>query len=242
MWHKLLSSDRYNQFKLFCLDQLLPLSCLLCHQPCHHPMSLCLACQTLISIPDGLSQIEVSDNTTLTRWQSIRCLAAYESPIKELILLGKFQKNLAALKMLGFLFANIIAAQGYDPELVLIPVPLHKNRLLLRGYNQALEIALPIAKKLDLKINNHCIYRAKEAQTQHFLSRKQRADNAQDIFQVKHPIPKKIAVIDDIFTTGSTMQSLCACLYAAGAETIEVWIIARTLKQSSGILACKSTN
>jgi len=49
-------------------------------------------------------------------------------------------------------------------------------------------------------------------------------------------VPKKVAVIDDVFTTGATMRSICSCLQNAGAEIIEVWIIARTLKPSSGIL------
>ena len=234
-----ITQQQYSQIKNYCLDLLLPLSCLLCHQHCHHPLSICSACQKLIRPPMTVSQIEYAannDSKQIPYWQSIRCLCAYESPIKELILMGKFEKNLAALKALGSLFSDVILAQGYDPDLVLIPVPLHHDRLLERGFNQALEIALPIAKKLHLKIDNHCVYRAIAAKTQHFLTRKERKNNARNIFQVKRPIAKKVALIDDVFTTGATMQSLCYCLQDAGVEIIEVWIIARTLKQSSGIL------
>ncbi|MCP3673874.1 MAG: ComF family protein [Gammaproteobacteria bacterium] len=217
---------------LFCLDHLLPLSCLLCRKSCDHPKSLCTACQQLILPPEEFSQYEVTTLSNDCYWQAIRCLSAYQTPIKEIIHQGKFNKNLASLKLLGQLFAEQLLIQTYDPELVLVPVPLHPSRLMERGYNQALEITLPIAKTLQLTINHQCVTRIDKAKTQHFLKRQQRIDNAQDIFQAIKPVPKKIAIIDDVYTTGSTMRSLCSCLQKTGAQTIEVWIIARTPKQS----------
>lgn len=228
--------NRFKQQQLFWLDQLLPLSCLLCHQPCSHPLSLCFACQKLIPLPVGLALMEhtgILTNNETPPWQTLRCLSSYQSPIKELITVGKFQKNLTALKVLGQLLADQISRQNYDSELVLVPVPLHPNRLLERGYNQAHEIALPIAKTLGLSINNNCIIRMQEGKIQHFLSRKQRKDNAQQLFKTVDTVPKKVAVIDDVFTTGATMHSICTCFKLSGVETIEVWIIARTLKGSA---------
>jgi len=222
-------SNYYQTFKFFCLDLLFPLSCLLCKQLCPHPRALCSACVDLI--PQAHSDCEQTEV-----WHKMRSLCAYQTPVKELIAAGKFQHNLAALNVLGQLLAQIIQQHHYDNELVLIPVPMHPKKLVERGYNQAYEIALPLAKQLGLTINNHCISRTEESKTQHFLSRKQRQLNAEQLFQVKGFVPKKVAVIDDVFTTGATMRSICTCLQNAGAETIEVWIIARTLKASSGII------
>ena len=214
-------------------------SCVLCRLPCCHQdvdlLPMCTACQLLIT---ARKQQEALDTETsdIRLWQKMKYLTAYSSPVKELIAQGKFDKKLKVLKALGQLFAIKIAEEGFDDEIVLIPVPLHHSRLYSRGFNQAYELALPISKSLDLSIDNHCIKRIAAAKTQHFLSRKERQENAKQLFEVVGVVPKKIAVIDDIYTTGATMRDICACLKDAGAETIEVWIIARTLKQSSGII------
>jgi len=170
-------------------------------------------------------------------WHRMLFLSPYQTPVKELIQQGKFQQNLAALKTLGLMFAKYMSNHSYDPDLVLIPVPVHHNRLIERGYNQSLEIARPIGKALNLEINHKCIQRENEASTQHLLNKQQRRKNTRGVFHVNGAIPRKIAVIDDVFTTGETMRSICSCLSLAGAERIEVWIIARTLKHSSGILS-----
>ncbi len=224
-----------ERYIYFLLDQLLPASCLLCRLHCYHPISLCKTCQTLIIHPEDTNRLNSNPlpaEVTDPLWQRAVFLSPYETPIKELIHQGKFKHNLAALKTLGLLFAKYIASHPYDPELVLVPVPVHQTRLLERGYNQALELARPIAKTLNLRIDQRCLSRKDEASTQHLLNRQQRKHNTDNIFRINTTVPKKVAVIDDVFTTGETMRSICSCLNKAGTETIEVWIIARTLKQS----------
>ena len=216
-------------------------SCVLCRLPCHHDdvhlLPMCGACQLLIDSDQILNEDNNADINETELWKKMIYLTAYSTPVKELILQGKFDKKLTALKALGQLFANMIAPLGVDRETVLIPVPLHSTRHYSRGFNQAYELALPISKTLNLTINNNCVKRVSKAKVQHFLSRKERQLNAKQLFEVVADVPKKVAVIDDIYTTGATMRDICACLKAAGAENIEVWIIARTLKQSSGIIS-----
>lgn len=217
--------------KQILFDHFLPLSCLLCHQHCSHPIALCEACT-------GLFTTNIVEKNTLTLetpnqiWDKFRYLSTYQTPLKELIQKGKFNNNLSVFKSLGQLLAEQILLQGYDPDLVLIPVPLHSSRLLERGYNQANEIALPLARRLKLPINNQVVVRSQEAKTQHLLSKQQRILNANQLFEVKATVPNKVAIIDDVFTTGATMRSISTCLQNAGTDTIEVWIIARTLKAS----------
>ena len=219
------------------LDTLLPLSCLLCGFNSKHPLSLCNECQTIINQQKHHHQLQsLTTKQHDLPWQRAIFLSPYQSPVKELIQKGKFQQNLAAFKTLGLMLARHIEDQTYDPDRVLIPVPTHQGRLNERGYNQAHQIAKALAQFLKLTINQQCVIRTDEAHTQHLLSKKQRMKNAQNIFSVNGQVPKKIAVIDDVYTTGETMKSICNCLQIAGAENIEVWIIARTLKHSSGIL------
>ena len=220
-----------STIKQICFDHCLPLSCLLCGQHCPHPLALCKACTGLVNANnlEQANQILEHENPI---WDKFRYLSTYQTPLKELIQKGKFNDNLAVFKTLGQLFAQQILLQGYDPDLILIPVPLHSSRLLERGYNQANEIALPLAKMLKLTINNLVVVRSQEAKIQHLLTKQQRIRNAEQLFEVKATVPKKVAIVDDIFTTGATMRSICTCLKNAGVEIIEVWIIARTLKAS----------
>jgi ComF family protein len=212
-------------------DHFLPLSCLLCRQLCPHPVALCSTCLDLITI-NNVDENKLESETLLQNWDKFRYLSAYQTPLKELIQKGKFYDNLAIFKVLGQLLAQQILQQGYDPDLVLIPVPLHSNRLVDRGYNQANEIALPLAKILQLPINNQVLIRSHEAKTQHLLTKQQRILNADKLFEVKATVPNKVAIVDDVFTTGATIRSICTCLQNAGVEIVEVWIIARTLKAS----------
>lgn len=217
------------------LNVIMHQSCVLCGLSCDHQdthlLPICGSCQLLIDHHDD----NVIDAEILkkTNWQHIIFFSTYSSPVKELIAQGKFEKKITALKSLGYLFATSLLDQDVDKELVLIPVPLHKSRFYSRGFNQSLELALPISKALGLTINNRCVKRTSAGKTQHFLSRKERQKNAKRLFEVVGEIPKKIVIIDDIYTTGATMTDLCLCLKGAGAMYIEVWIIARTLKQRS---------
>ena len=233
MWHSL--ENNLQQF----VNSIILQSCVLCRQSCNHQdahlLPMCRDCQLLIDMDDVDNQ-KLDNGACDLLWQKMSYLTTYSSPVKELLSQGKFDKKLTALKSLGQLFANRLAEQGVDPGLVLIPVPLHSSRFYSRGFNQAYELALPIAKTLQLTINDQIVQRISAAKTQHFLSRKERQENAKQLFKVAGEVPKKIAVIDDIYTTGATMRDICACLKDAGAQYIEVWIIARTLKQSSGII------
>jgi len=238
MFHQSPTLKTISNLKHSLLDTLLPLSCLLCGFNSKHPLSLCNECQTVIyKQKHQLDSLNTKQHDL--PWQRAIFLSPYLSPVKELIQKGKFQQNLAAFKTLGLMLARVIEDQAYDPDRVLIPVPTHQGRLNERGYNQAYQIAKVVAQFLKLTINQQCVIRTDEAHTQHLLSKKQRMKNTQNVFTINGHVPKKIAVIDDVYTTGETMKSICNCLQMAGAENIEVWIIARTLKHSSGILTNK---
>lgn len=220
----------------FVCDQILPLVCVNCGNDAAYPISLCEACKTSIS---HFHQLSPKEENGQVRWQKLCYLSKYRSPTKELIHRGKFQNELPALKVLGQLLGySILNNLGLnqnliDRECVIIPIPLHKSRLTSRGFNQAYEIAVPVSKILGLKIERNLVIRKVAAKIQHELSREERIKNAVNLFAVRQKrhlvIPKKVVLIDDIYTTGATINSLCECLIDAGVQSIEVWIIAKTL-------------
>jgi ComF family protein len=160
-------------------------------------------------------------------------LFAYEIPIPRLIMNLKFHGALAHAKLLGDLLVAKIKTDWYLkqklPDLI-IPVPLHTLRLQERGFNQALEIARPVAKRLQIPINYQAIKRQKATKAQATLSGKERISNLAGAFiGLKHFSGEHIAVIDDVVTTGQTLDVFCQVLRAMGAGRIDVWCCARAL-------------
>lgn len=156
----------------------------------------------------------------------------YAPPLKQLITQLKFSSNLTYTPLLAQNFINTIQhRQNSLPECI-IPVPLHIQRLHERGFNQALEIAQIISKKLGVPCDNSLCQRNKATPFQSGLSAKQRKQNLRNAFSIKKPHNyKHIAIFDDVVTTGTTVNELAKLLKQSGVEIIEVWAIARTYKK-----------
>ena len=110
----------------------------------------------------------------------------------------------------------------------LLPVPLHSSRQRERGYNQALELARPIAKQLQIPLFNDLATRIKPTPPQSSLSLRQRRHNLKDAFIVNYSVKNKhIAIIDDVMTSGTTVNALAHKLKQAGARRVSVWCCCR---------------
>ncbi|HIF51186.1 MAG TPA: ComF family protein [Thiotrichaceae bacterium] len=111
---------------------------------------------------------------------------------------------------------------------ILLPVPLHKNRQRQRGYNQSLEFAAQISKHIRIKVNSTLCSRIKNTDPQSALPMSTRKNNVKGAFCLSdETIPKHIAIVDDVITTGSTVDELARLLNKAGCETIEIWAVTR---------------
>jgi len=157
-------------------------------------------------------------------------LFCYQSPVDQLIIDLKFKNNLVSAKILGELLGKYLYEYYQDktkPE-VIVPVPLHASRLRERGYNQALELARPVAKKLNIPIDRLSITRVKSTLPQMGLSAKKRrnnikrAFNANDKFRYRH-----VALVDDVITTGNTIFELCRLLKTSGVKKVDMWCPAK---------------
>jgi ComF family protein len=156
-----------------------------------------------------------------------KSLFSYSYPMDILIQAAKFEKNFAVLRMLGDLMGQHFKQE--KPPNVLIPIPLHPNRLQERGYNQAREIAKRISYHTKIEWNDSLCQRVKNTPQQARLSARKRRRNLKDAFAVTH-LPshwQHIVLIDDVMTTGSTASELSKMLFNAGAQKIDVWCCAR---------------
>ena len=153
----------------------------------------------------------------------------YASPIKQFITRLKFHADLSSVPLLA---QSFIPGLKRSPEKLpecIIPVPLHKARLHKRGFNQALELARPIARHFDLPIEHALCQRNKATPFQSGLSAEERKKNMKNAFSVaKDHNYKHVAIFDDVVTTGTTVNELARQLQKTNVEIIEVWAIART--------------
>jgi ComF family protein len=151
----------------------------------------------------------------------------YAFPVDRMIQRLKYRGDLVHGRILGELLARHLARRRTRPELV-VPVPLASMRYRERGFNQARELALPVCNALDLTLHSGLVTRHRETREQAGLDRNDRLKNTQHAFALTAPLTARhVAIIDDVVTTGSTVNEISKVLRTAGAEWIEVWAVAR---------------
>jgi ComF family protein len=156
-------------------------------------------------------------------------LFRYAYPADHLILRLKFQAQLHLARALGELLAQHLKREVQTMPEIIIPVPLHRTRLRERGFNQALEIARPIARSLSIPVDYKSCERVRKTSAQSLLPAAERRKNIKGAFRVTRPMAARhVAILDDVMTTGHTVQELAATLRKAGVERIDVWVLART--------------
>jgi len=110
----------------------------------------------------------------------------------------------------------------------LLPVPLHKSRMRQRGFNQSIELARVMAKKLNIPIECNVVRRIRRTSSQTGLNAKQRRNNIKGAFEVVQKIPaKRVLIVDDVMTTGSTVNELARVLKKKSVEQVGVLCLAR---------------
>lgn len=225
-------------FKLYQL--LMPYHCILCSNPAKQ-QDLCLACKKNLPV---LSHACIKCARPLTMdgltcgyclqypppWTKGFSVFIYQQPIIQLITDLKFRQQLTHARLLAELLTESITTQWYQhhplPE-CLIPIPLSKQRLQERGFNQTLEIAKLVSKRLRIPIDLTS-ERIKHTKPQAGIPETERKQNIKNAFQINRIITSShVAVLDDVITTGYTMREFCQQLRQAGARDIDVWGIAR---------------
>lgn len=157
-----------------------------------------------------------------------QALFRYEYPLDAMLQRYKYGHQLTMAETFGELMANSILASA-RPD-VIIPMPLHPQRLQERGFNQAVEIGRVVAKRLQLPLDIQSCTRIKLAPPQVSLPLKERVKNMRNAFACHTNLDGlRIALLDDVMTTGASLNALASVVKAAGAAYVECWTVARTL-------------
>ena len=152
----------------------------------------------------------------------------YQPPISRLIKQMKFHQRLDVARILGLMLAGHLAQVLEDRPQAIVPVPLHRRRLRERGYNQALELARPVAARLGIPIDTRLVQRVRPTLEQSHLQHAERKGNIRDAFDLdRHRPYRHVAILDDVVTTGHTVDELARVLKRAGVERVDVWSCCR---------------
>lgn len=227
------------------LGSVLPSRCLLCAGAARKGKDLCAACfgdlprnptccqrcaLPLVLSAELCGECLRREPPFASAWAPFR----YAHPLDLLEARFKFRRDLAAGRLLAQLM--IETARDAMPPLpdALLCVPLHDSRLRERGYNQALELAKPLARALRLPLLRNALHRVRHTQAQSGLDAKARRRNLRNAFIVQpgSTLPSHVVLLDDVMTTGSTMRECARVLRKAGVQRVDVWALARAPARS----------
>jgi len=216
---------------------LLPQSCFLCDAHSHELLCVdclnslpykhlaCPRCAVKLPVNTLCGQCQVHPPAQTTT----HALFDYDYPVDKLIHAAKFKQHLGLLTLLGHLMAQHLDL-AVSPD-VLIPVPLHPNRLRERGYNQSLLLARTLSRCLQVPLDYRACIRQRDTLRQSELNAKQRKTNVRGAFAVQSAYIsahwRRVLLVDDVITTGNTIDEVAKTLIAAGIERVDVWVCAK---------------
>ncbi len=168
-------------------------------------------------------------------WDAFFFYAPYQGKIRQLLLALKFKEQILLGHALGCLLAEHPALHQLQADAI-VPVPLHQTRLAQRGYNQALEIARPLAAKLRIPLRHNMLIRTRNTAPQSSYRLEQRKKNILGAFICDQDVKgQRLLLVDDTFTTGATITAAGNVLLEAGAVWLGVAVVGRTAKHAPAL-------
>ena len=221
------------------LQALWPPRCLVCRERGDGGRDLCAACARSlpwlgVACPTCALPLPMSApacGACLGRAPPLSAVHAafvYARPLDRLLPRFKFHGDLAAGRLLSQLLAD--AGAGWTRPDALVPIALHAARLRSRGYDQALELARPVARRLAIPLRPELLARRRATAPQ---SGQPDADarrrNLRDAFAVPSgaTVPAHVVLVDDVMTTGATLHAAATALRRAGVQRVDAWVCAR---------------
>ncbi|HTQ73913.1 MAG TPA: ComF family protein [Burkholderiales bacterium] len=198
--------------------------------------ALCAACTAELpalpehcpqcALPSALGAVCGSCLADPPRFDATLALWLYEFPCDRLVQALKYRARLA----LASFFARSFASRPLPAVDLVVPMPLHPGRLAHRGFNQAVEIARSLCRHTGLALAIRGTRRTRDTAAQTDLPYEERARNVRQAFGCDLDLSgRSVAVVDDVMTTGATLNELAGVLKRAGAARVENWVIARSV-------------
>ncbi|QNL21836.1 ComF family protein [Hyphobacterium sp. CCMP332] len=217
------------------LDVVYPRNCTICQTALHKSeYQLCIKCQLLLPIINRKGpEINEFKSRFWGRVKVKQCYAylRYDKSfsIKKILMEIKYKRNKELAEFFGKCMGECFL-ENYSVSFdSIIPVPLHPKKEKLRGFNQSEIIAKGFSESIGVNLDTQSVIRVKNTKTQTKMDRKERWENVKTIFSVvdqEQIKDKKIVLLDDVVTTGSTLESLSETVLMAGASEINFAVLA----------------
>ena len=218
----------------------LPGNCLLCGCLSRRRIDLCEVCEQRLpwnhhscngcAMPLDRELVGLCDQCRVRRlaFDSARAPFLYQDEIARVLSQAKFRAGFTGLALLSELCAPHFARETEKPDM-LVPVPLSWQRMMARGFNQSALLARDMGRRLGTPVRFGLLKRRRNTRAQSGLSRRARLKNLVGAFEVRQPLcGQRVALIDDVITTGATALAATKALKKAGASRVVVWACART--------------
>ena len=215
-------------------------SCILCGQTADLPVELCTPCKKSLlnrskSCPRCGLEFSFEEKTCskcLIRppvFDHCESVLGYTLEAGQLIRQLKYNQKTSVAHVMSYLMAEHLQAHLEVLPEVIIPMPIHRNRLYRRGFNQTMEIAKYLGLILDIPVDYKCCQRTKQIESQTGLGISERRNNVRGVFRMLREVNyKHVAILDDVVTTGATAEELTRVLKMSGVKNVEVWCCVRT--------------
>jgi len=230
--------------KKFNLSEIIPRHCLFCLQKTQNAFDLCAACIADLSINNHCCQrcaLPLEHDSGQMIYMCGHCLShryyydqvispfGYVDDMAYLIKKLKYHQKIHYADLLAKLFiAQVKTMHNFQLPQIIMPIPMHQQRLKHRGYNQALELARIFSSYYQLPLNFSALIRSRYTHFQAEMSGSKRQQNVKNAFIIKKEIQyTHIALIDDVMTTGSTVNEVAKVLKQVGVKKVDIWTIAR---------------
>lgn len=206
--------------------------CGYCEAACPRPLHCCPRCAE----PQPADRLCPHCLAQPPPFDVVHALFLYEDPVDRMIMGLKFGHELVYARILGTLLARALRRHAVELPDCILPMPLHRARHLERGFNQAAEIARHAARRLKIPVDTHLLARSRGTAPQSALTAAARAANIAGAFTIRagRRVPARVALLDDVLTTGATAAAAAQALRAAGAGHVQVWVCARTRRSHDG--------
>lgn len=218
-----------------------PGRCVLCGLASQRQRDVCSVCEAdLPELPDACPRCALPTAPGVSgpcgscllrppRYRSLRAACSYADPADLLVQALKFRGLRAAARVMAEVMYERLPAASLPRDALLLPVPLHPWRQWQRGFNQSALIARELSHLGGWPLLTGAVRRQRSTRPQSGLDRQARRRNLAGAFQTRSGrMPERIIVIDDVVTTGTTLDALTQTLLRAGASEVHAWTFART--------------
>lgn len=209
----------------YAINLIFPNACGICDRICKE--NLCKKCEIKLN---NIKKVKI-DTYNDKYFKKHLYIFKYDSIIKEILIKFKFKEKVYVYKtFVNFLLKNKKVCRFFKSYDIIIPVPIHYNRKVTRGYNQSGLIAKELARNVNVKYEEKILFKKINNKPQSAKNKQERIKNVIGVYYTKNDdrlIGKKVLLIDDIYTTGSTVNECSKILNLAGAKQVDVFTIAK---------------